>query len=80
MPRIKGFSGFCNFPKESQKIFYDNFVKKITDLNLTKEENDLINLSFKETAYEIKKNGIKGLTCEKFKEDFEKIIKEIKSK
>jgi hypothetical protein len=76
---IQGFSGYCNFPIENQKIFYDNFMKKIISLNLSSEEFEIINNSFKQSAYEIKKNGINGLTCEKFKEDFDKIIKYIKS-
>ena len=75
---IQGFSGYCNFPIESQKIFYNNFIKKITSLNLSQEEFEIINNSFKQSAYEIKKNGINGLTCEKFKDDFDKIIKDIK--
>lgn len=77
---IQGFSGYCNFPLESQKLFYDNFMNKITHLNLSQEEFDIINNSFKQSAYDIKKNGINGLSCEKFKTDFDKIIKDINSK
>jgi len=75
---IQGFSGYCNFPVESQKLFYNNFMSKIKTINLSQEEFDIINNSFKQSAYEIRKNGITGLTCDKFKEDFDKIIKEIK--
>lgn len=74
---IQGFSGFCKFSEDYQKVFYNNFIQKITNLKLSKEENEIINNSFKQVAYDIKKNGIEGLTCDKFKPDFEKIIKEI---
>ena len=76
---IQGFSGFCKFPIDSQKVFYNYFVERITSLKLTKEENEIINNSFKQITYDVRKNGINGLTCEKFKPDFEKIIKEITS-
>lgn len=75
---IQGFSGYCNFPVESQKLFYDNFMKRILSLNLTKDEFEIVENSFKQSTYEIKKNGITGLTCEKFKNDFDKIIDSIK--
>lgn len=74
---IQGFSSFCKFPVESQKKFYDNFINKVTNLKLSKEENEIIDNSFKQSAYEVKKNGINGLKCEKFKVDFDKIIKDI---
>lgn len=75
---IQGFSGYCQYPAESQKIFYDNYMRKIANINLSKDELEIITNSFKQTAYEIKKNGINGLSCDKFKPDFEKIIKDIK--
>lgn len=74
---IQGFSAYCKYPVESQKIFYDNFFKKISNLNLKKEEIEIITNSFKQSAYEIRKNGIADLSCDKFKVEFEKIIKEI---
>lgn len=75
---IQGFSGYCNFSEEFQRDFYNDFVKKVKSVNLTKEESDIINQSFTQSAYEVKKNGINGLSCDKFKNDFEKIIAEIK--
>lgn len=77
---IQGFSGYCNFPLDTQKIFYENFMKKIVSLNLTKNEFEVIESSFKQSTYEIKKNGINGLTCDKFKNDFDKIITNIHGK
>lgn len=77
---IQGFAGYCNFSLQSQQLFYNNFMNKISSLNLSQEEFDIINNSFKQSAYEIKKNGINGLTCDKFQTDFNKIIKDITPK
>lgn len=74
---IQGFAGFCKFSVDSQKIFYNYFVQRVTNLKLSKEENEIINTSFQQSAYEVRKDGINGLTCEKFKSDFEKIMKDI---
>lgn len=74
---IQGFSGYCKYSNEDQKLFYDNFIKQIIKLNLSSEENEILFNSFKQSAYEIREKGINGLTCEKFKDDFTKIIKEI---
>lgn len=74
---IQGFSGYCNFPTEAQKVFYEHFMKKISNLNISKEEFDILNNSFKDTAYEVKRDGINGLSCDKFKIEFDKIIKDI---
>lgn len=77
---IQGFSGYCNFPVDSQKLFYEAFMKKIISLNLTKNEFEIIESSFKQSTYEIKQKGINGLTCDKFKPDFDKIIESINGK
>lgn len=77
---IQGFSGYCNFPVDSQKLFYDNFMKRILSLNLSQNEFEIIQNSFKQSTYEIKKNGINGLSCDKFKGDFDKIIDSINAK
>lgn len=75
---IQGFSGYCKYSSEDQKLFYDNFYKQVLKLSLSDEENEILFNSFKQSAYEIKEKGISGLSCDKFKDDFEKIIKEIK--
>jgi len=75
---IQGFSGYCKYSNDDQKLFYDNYYKQVLKLNLSNEENEILFNSFKQTAYEIREKGINGLSCEKFKDDFDKIIKEIK--
>lgn len=74
---IQGFSGYCQYSNESQKSFYENFFRKISNLKLSTEEAEIIANSFKQSAYEVRKNGIPNLTCDKFKPEFDKIIKEI---
>ena len=75
---IQGFSSYCKYDLNSQKLFYNNFTNKISLLNLTKEENDMLNNSFKSSANEVKKTGIPNLTCDKFKQEFDKIISTLK--
>lgn len=75
---IQGFSGYCNYSSEDQKLFYDNFYKQVLKLSLSDEENEILFNSFKHSAYEIKEKGINGLSCEKFKDEFSKIINDIK--
>lgn len=75
---IQGFSGYCNYSSDDQKLFYSNFHNQILNLNLSTEENEILFNSFKQSAYEIKEKGINGVSCDKFKDDFSKIISDIK--
>lgn len=75
---IQGFSGYCNYSSDDQKLFYSNFRNRILNLNLSTEENEILFNSFKQSAYEIKEKGINGVSCDKFKDDFSKIISDIK--
>ncbi len=75
---IQGFSGYCNYSSDDQKLFYSNFHNQILNLNLSTEENEILFNSFKQSAYEIKEKGINGVSCDKFKDDFSKIISDIR--
>ena len=77
---IQGLSGYCNYSNDDQKLFYSNFHNQILKLNLSTEENEILFNSFKQSAYEIKEKGVNGLSCDKFKDEFSKIINDIKNK
>lgn len=76
--KIQGFIGFCNYEKEDQKQFYDFYVNNLMKLNLTKDEMDILSRIYQENSFKTKRDGFSGMDCKKFKDDFEKIMTDIK--